>query len=223
MSEVSSPSAKPAKKFNTGNLVRLGILTAILVIMAFTPLGYLPLGAITISFLTIPVVVGAVLMGPGAGAFLGAVFGATSFIMCFGGDAFGVFLMTISPLRTFLMCMVPRILMGWLAGLLFKALRAVDRGHTLSYVVTSVMGALLNTALFTGALLIFFGNNATFWTQMTAWDLNTKSVFAFLISFIGLNGLLEAGVCLIFGFALGRIMAAVDKNKPQAQSDSENK
>lgn len=216
-----TPSTTPApgkKRASVKNLTRLGILVAIMVIMAFTPLGYLPIGAINVSFLTIPVVVGAVLIGPWGGAVLGAVFGITSFIKCFSGDPFGVFLMTIDPLLTFLMCMLPRILVGLLVGLIFRRLNTVDKGKTktLSYVVTSVMGALLNTVLFTVMLLYFFGGNDAFWAQMAAWDLNTSSVFVFLSSFIGLNGVLEAGVNLVFGFALARIMSAVDKRTPDA-------
>ena len=55
------------------------ILMAIILVMSFTPLGYLRVGPVAITFLTIPVVIGAVLLGPWYGAFLGAVFGATSF------------------------------------------------------------------------------------------------------------------------------------------------
>ena len=73
----------------TRRLVQLAILVAIMLILAFTPLGYLKVGAIEITFMTIPVVIGAILLGPPAGAFLGGVFGLTSFIQCFGMSAFG--------------------------------------------------------------------------------------------------------------------------------------
>ena len=45
-------------------LVQLALLTAIIVVMAFTPLGYLKIGLLSITFLTIPVIIGAVAMGP---------------------------------------------------------------------------------------------------------------------------------------------------------------
>lgn len=103
----------------TRKLVQMAILIAVMLILAFTPLGYLKVGAIEITFMTIPVVVGAIILGPAAGAVLGGVFGLTSFIQCFGMSAFGAALLNISPILTFLVCMVPRILMGYLAGVIF--------------------------------------------------------------------------------------------------------
>ena len=68
----------------TIKMVQMAILIAVLLVMSFTPLGYLHIGPLSISLLTIPVVIGAMLIGPGAGAVLGAVFGITSFAQCFG-------------------------------------------------------------------------------------------------------------------------------------------
>ena len=78
-------------------MVQTAILAAILILMAFTPLGYLKVGTISITFLTLPVVIGAILLGPLSGAILGGVFGLTSFAQCFGMDVFGTTLMGINP------------------------------------------------------------------------------------------------------------------------------
>ena len=84
---------------NTSSKVRqtalTAVLTAIVVLMAFTPLGYLRVGLVSITFLVIPVVIGGIVLGPVRGGFLGAVFGATSFIQCFGMDAFGTALLAL--------------------------------------------------------------------------------------------------------------------------------
>ena len=61
----------------------------------------------------VPVIVGAIVMGPAAGALLGGVFGLISFWECFGKSAFGVVLMGINPFLTFLVCVPTRILAGW--------------------------------------------------------------------------------------------------------------
>ena len=96
-------------------MVQLSILTALLLVLAFTPIGYLRLGPFSITFMPVPVVIGAILLGPGGGAFLGLVFGLTSFAQCFGIDPMGTALMTINLFYTFVMTVVTRTLMGYLA------------------------------------------------------------------------------------------------------------
>ena len=49
----------------TLQMVQLAILLAILLVMAFTPLGYMKIGPLSVSFLTLPVAIGAVILGPG--------------------------------------------------------------------------------------------------------------------------------------------------------------
>ena len=71
-------------------LVLLGLLTAILLVLSYTPLGYLRLGGIEITFNVIPVAVAAIALGISGGAAVGAVFGLTSFLQCVQGtSAFG--------------------------------------------------------------------------------------------------------------------------------------
>ena len=75
------------KRINTKYLVELALLVAIILIMAFTPIGYIKTAGLEIALLVVPVAVGAVVLGPKGGAILGAVFGITSFIQCFGMSA----------------------------------------------------------------------------------------------------------------------------------------
>ena len=62
----------------TNELVLTGLFTAIIVIMAFTPLGYIPLVVINATIIHIPVILGSLFCGPKKCAFLGFVFGFTS-------------------------------------------------------------------------------------------------------------------------------------------------
>ena len=174
-------------------LVLTALLTALIIVMAFTPLGYLKAGAIEITFITIPVIIGAVLLGPVGGLFLGAVFGITSFIQCFGMSTFGVALFSVSPLRTAIVCIVPRVLMGWLTAVIFKAISSKDKTSFVQYLVASIAGPLLNTILFTGTLLLLF-NNAPIIIQLKE-QFGSTNVMAFAAAFVGVNGLIEAGVC----------------------------
>ena len=58
------------KKNKTLEMVQLAVLIAIMLILAFTPLGYLCIGPLAISLMTIPVVIGAMILGPAGGAVL---------------------------------------------------------------------------------------------------------------------------------------------------------
>lgn len=101
-------------KFSTKYLVEMALLVAIILLMAFTPIGYIKTAGLEITLIVVPVAVGAVTLGPTAGAILGGVFGITSFIQCFGMSQFGALLLGINPFLTFLVCVPTRILMGWL-------------------------------------------------------------------------------------------------------------
>lgn len=190
-------------------LVLTALLTALIIVMAFTPLGYLKAGAIEITFITIPVIIGAVLLGPVGGLFLGAVFGITSFIQCFGMSTFGVALFSVSPLHTAIVCIVPRVLMGWLTAVIFKAVSSKDKTSFVQYLVVSIAGPLLNTILFTGTLLLLF-NNAPIIIQLKE-QFGSTNVMAFAAAFVGVNGLIEAGVCAVLGTALCKALSVAMK------------
>ncbi len=73
------------KTTGTRYMVELALMSAIIIVMALTPLGYIKTPVLSITLLTIPVAVGAMILGPKGGAFLGAVFGATSFAQAISG------------------------------------------------------------------------------------------------------------------------------------------
>lgn len=187
------------KKMKTATLTQLAILIAVIIIMAFTPLGYIRMPGLEITFVMIPVIIGAITIGPGAGAFLGGVFGLTSFIQCFGMSPFGTTLFGISPVYCFITCIVTRVLMGWCCGLIFKAF---GKKTITAYSVASLCGALLNTLFFMSALILLYGN--------TEFILNLRgamSVIGFVVAFVGLNGLIEAIACFIIATAISKAVA----------------
>ncbi len=190
------------KNSKTLKLVQMSILTAIIIIMAFTPLGYLKIGVVEISFLAIPVVIGAILCGPLCGGILGGIFGITSFIQCFGISPFGTALCEINPIYTFIICLVPRILIGVFAGLLFKALYKIDKTKLLSFGAASLTGALTNTVFFVALLLLLFSKS-----DYISGMMGGMNFLAFAVAFVGINGLIEAGVCLVIGSAVTKALA----------------
>ena len=113
-------------RFTTAQLTLLGLMAAILLLMAYTPLGYLNIGPLAISFNVIPVAISAVVLGPVGGAVAGAIFGLTSFLQCIGvggSSAMGVVLFGINPVFAFIQRFIPRLLDGICLGYIFKGMR----------------------------------------------------------------------------------------------------
>jgi uncharacterized membrane protein len=195
-------------------LVQLSILTALLIVMSVTPLGYLRVGTISITFLMIPVVTGAIVIGPAGGAFLGLVFGLTSFVQCVAGtDPFGALTWAVSPVGAFLVCIPTRVLAGFLPGLLVKALK--DKIRPVTFTIAALMGSLLNTILCLGTMLIVYANSPQILGALGFAE--GGSIIAYIAATIGAtNGLIEAAACTLVGAGLS---AAVIRFVPSAKKD----
>ena len=175
------------KKFSTKYLVEMALLVAIILIMAFTPIGYIRTAGLEITLIVVPVAVGAVTLGPAAGAILGGVFGITSFIQCFGMSPFGAALLGINGFLTFLVCVPTRILKTKLPS-------------GVSVTISNLCCPLLNTTFFMGMLVLGFYN--TEYIQSFVSALGAKNALLFILAFVGVNGLIEAIVCFIVGTAI---------------------
>lgn len=165
----------------------LALLSAVLALMAFTPLGYLKVGPLSITFNTIPVAIGAIALGPVCGAILGAVFGLTSVL---GGSALVMTLMSINPVYAWILCFVPRILEGFLAGLAAKGLSKTKIAKPLSYGMCGLLTAFLNTLFFMSALVILFGHTeyvAEKWNMLAP----GANAIVFVCAFVGVNAVVE--------------------------------
>ena len=111
------------RKTQTFQLVLTGLFAAIIIIMAFTPLGYIPLVVINATIIHIPVILGSLFCGPKKGGALGFLFGFTSFLNNTLKSA-SLSAFVFSPVLAYQMvgvtgifksifiCFVPRILVG---------------------------------------------------------------------------------------------------------------
>ena len=134
---TANPVTSEMSRSRTTFMVKLALMVAIIFVMAFSPLGYLRTPGLTITFLTVPVAVGAIILGPTAGAICGGAFGLTSAIMALtGGSAFSAALLQINPFGLLFTLLVPRILEGWLCGLIFAALKKVSKNG--AFVIASL-------------------------------------------------------------------------------------
>ncbi len=179
------------KNEKTYELVLTALFTAIIVIMAFTPLGYIPLVVINATIIHIPVILGALFLGPKKGAFLGFVFGLTSFInntfKAATASAFvfspvlAVNVVGVSGIfRSLYICFVPRILVGVVPYFIYVLIRkAAGDEHKAGRVAVNTIASVI----------LFI------------------SVRAFLIRLLPES--LSAMVCTIIGIVAGVILMAV--------------
>lgn len=198
------------QKADTVYMVEMALLIAVILIMAFTPIGYIRTLGLEITLIVVPVAVGAVTLGPAAGAALGAVFGITSFIQCFGISLFGAALLAINPIHTFIVCVLPRTLMGWLTGLLYQGFFKCGPLKKGALALANLCCPLLNTLFFMGTLVLFFYQ--TEYVQGIAVGLGAGNFLTFIVLFVGLNGLVEAAACFVAGSAVSQALKKVVKH-----------
>ncbi len=116
------------KRHDTRWMVSVALMAAIVIVLANTPLGMIQLPIIKATTVHIPVIIGAILLGPGAGAILGAVFGICSLISntmapTLLSFAFSPFMSTSGlpgALKAIWISVGCRILIGVAAGWLWK-------------------------------------------------------------------------------------------------------
>lgn len=155
------------ERMSTVKMAQLGLLIAIELLLAFTPLGSILIGPVVATIAHIPVIIAAVLLGTGSGAFMGFVFGFLSFIVfTFMPPAPTAFVFTPfysvgdfhGNLWSLVICFVPRILVGVVAGVTFKAISKFDSSKYIAYISAALLGSLVNTVLVLGGIYIFFGH-----------------------------------------------------------------
>lgn len=184
----------------TRQLTVLGLLTGILLLMAYTPLGYLNIGPLAISFNVIPVALAAITLGPAGGAAAGAVFGLTSFLQCIGVggvSSMGVVLFGINPVLAFIQRFIPRLLDGLLLGYIFRGVKKASNARVGCF-VTGFFSAFLNTLFFMTALVVLFGN-----TEYIQGLIGGKNIILFVCGFVGINAVCEMISSTIITGAVG--------------------
>lgn len=193
-----------SNKFTTSQLTILGLMSGILFLMAYTPLGYLNIGPLAVTFNVIPVAICAVVLGPTGGAVAGAVFGLTSFLQAMGiggTSALGAALFQINPFLSAVQCFVPRILDGLLIGFIYRGMRKKTNVYA-SCAVTGFFSAFLNTLFFMSALVVMFGN-----TEVIQNLMGGRNVIIGCCMMVGVNAISEMVSSTIITAAVGTALS----------------
>lgn len=168
------------RRTSTQTLTLLAILTALVAILAYLG-GFVKIGGLaSISLTLIPVVLGAALCGPMAGAWLGGVAGVVFFM-----TADSAFWLGLSIPGTIITVMVKGVLSGLCAGLVYKLLE--NKNRYLAVLTAAIVCPVVNTGIFLLGCLVFFMDAVK--SMAVAEGL---SVGAYLILFfVGLNFVFE--------------------------------
>lgn len=188
--------------FSTRRLTILGLMVGILLLLPYTPLGYLNIGPLAITFNMIPVAICAITLGPIGGVIAGSVFGITSFCQCFGGlgigvSAMGAILFGINPFLAFIQRFIPRALVGFLLGYIFRWAKKI-KGISFATSVTGFFAAFLNTVFFMISLILLYGN-----TEYMRGLIGGQNIILFACAFVGLNAVVEMIASTIVTGAVG--------------------
>ena len=193
---------KNEKHASVVRLTSLALLAALVVVLQTVATG-IKVGPVPISLTLVPIVVGAILFGPGAGALLGGVFGVVCLIAGIAGtDQFTNLLWVTSPFWLTVVCVGKAVLCGWVAGLVYKAL---SKRQTLGCIVAAICAPIVNTGVFAIGMLTVFQS------ILRDYAGGTNIVYYFFVAFIGINFLVELGVNTALSAAIARIVKAVEK------------
>ena len=120
-------------------------------------------------------------------------------------------LFQVSPVNTFVLCVVTRVLMGFCTGLVFAAVKKLDKHHTWSYFVGSISAPLLNTLFFMGYIVLVFYN--TDFVQGLVASKGASNPLMFVVLLVGVQGIIEAAACGVLGAVICKALSVVLRNQ----------
>lgn len=213
--------SKKEKQIPLKSVIGLAVFALIIVVMAFTPAGFLKTGNLEASFLVVPVAIGAILLGPTNGAVLGLVMGVVSFAQCFGASDMGSTLFGVSAVNTFLLCVIPRVICAWMAGVFYDLLSKIDKTGFVPQIAAAVVCPIFNFILFMLGLSLLFGQTPYLLNMQT--QMNASGI-GFYFALGGMNLLYEllASVVLTTGIST-LILKFKNRNKVKEEVSEKNK
>ena len=201
-----------AKKHDTRWMVSVALMAAIVIVLANTPLGMIQLPIIKATTVHIPVILGAILLGPGAGAILGAVFGICSLVSntmapTLLSFAFSPFLSTTGipgALKAIWISVGCRILIGVAAGWLWILFTKIKLNQFIALPIVGFVGSMVNTVTVMGSIYFLFAQQ-----YAEAKEVALTAVFGLVMGTVTASGIPEAIAAAILVLALGQVLVVV--------------
>ena len=200
------------KKHDTRWMVSVALMAAIVIVLANTPLGMIQLPIIKATTVHIPVILEAILLGPGAGAILGAVFGICSLVSntmapTLLSFAFSPFLSTTGipgALKAIWISVGCRILIGVVAGWLWVLFTKIKLNQFIALPIVGFVGSMVNTVTVMGSIYFLFAQQ-----YAEAKEVALTAVFGLVMGTVTASGIPEAIAAAILVLALGKVLVVV--------------
>lgn len=185
-------------KRNIQRMVGIASLAAIVVVLQIIA-NYVVIGPVCITLALIPLVIGAILYGPWAGTFLGALMGA----IILTAPSTGSFL-AVNPFMTVLLCLVKTAAAGMVSGFVFKSL--YKKNLQLAVILAAVVAPIVNTGLFALGCMAFF------WNTLHEWAGGSNVLGYLFLTMIGFNFLIEFAVNTLLSPSIVYLVRIISRN-----------
>ncbi len=195
------------KKRDTRYMATLAMLCGVLLVMGMTGIGFIPFPVIKATTMHIPVILGAILLGPGAGAVLGGLFGLCSIWV--NTTTPGLLSFAFSPFMTTeglpgvakslwigLGC---RIMFGLIAGWLWNMFKKLLKQDYLALPVTAAVSSICHTLLVMGSIYILLAQQ-----YAAAKNVAVTAVFGLVMGTVTASGIPEAVIAAILVTIIGK-------------------
>ena len=157
----------------------LSLLAALVVVLQLVST-YLPIGTVSITLALIPIVVGAIVYGPGSGFVLGIVMGI---FVCLDPKTIGF--LQYSFIGTVIVCLLKSAIAGFISGIIFKLL--CKKNMVLAIILAAISVPIINTGLFLLASLTIFLPLIV----PEASDAGVSAIVYIVVYMIGINFVIE--------------------------------
>ena len=204
------------QKKGTRWLAIMALLIAIQLFLNITGIGLIPLPLIKATTLHIPVIIGAILLGPLAGGILGGVFGLCSIwnntmtpaLLSFAFSPVIAAANTgaVGALKSLWIVLGCRILIGVVSGWLWIGLKKRRAPDLVALPIVGAAGALTNTIMVMGSIALLLTPE-----YAAAQNIAMDAVMWTILGVIATSGVAEAIGAVILVTAIGKVLLRVNQ------------
>lgn len=196
--------------FTAKNIAYLSVLLALVIALQTFGGSIVIGGVVQINFTLIPIVLGAILLGPTAGGMLGLACGIVVMIQVISGlSPFYTVIWTESPVVAALTCVVKTTVAGYVAGWAYRLLE--KKNKLIAVFVAAGLVPIVNTVLFIIGCLCM-SNAIVAFGAINDMQLSGTDILIFiLVGLVTFNFFFEFAINVLLAPAIARVVAVAEK------------